>query len=190
MTPDLSYLNISPSVIHYNPSYNVLYEHEVSKNEGIVTANIYGSGQNVIDYDTDLCFPYLLTIELSDAFSSEYGAKMALDKSSKFPSCDFWNTDDSIWDTAGCFVHDITNDSVICACTHLTTFRASSDKVIPEANTITKVEHNEVTFSNLLKHPVVWITNLCLFVLFVIICCINPRDSDVHSRSILSVEDR
>ena len=39
MIPDLSYLNISPSQIHYNPSYDELFHDEVEKHEGTITAN-------------------------------------------------------------------------------------------------------------------------------------------------------
>jgi len=39
MKPDLSDLEITPSQIHYNLSYDELFKHEVENNEGIVTAN-------------------------------------------------------------------------------------------------------------------------------------------------------
>lgn len=39
MQPDLSKLGITPSTVHYNLSYDELFDHEVSNNEGVVTAN-------------------------------------------------------------------------------------------------------------------------------------------------------
>ncbi|MCM8534020.1 MAG: phosphoenolpyruvate carboxykinase (ATP) [Lentisphaeraceae bacterium] len=39
MVPDLSNLNISPSSIHYNPSYDEIFHDEVEHHEGTVTAN-------------------------------------------------------------------------------------------------------------------------------------------------------
>ena len=39
MKPNLSSLGISPSVVHYNLSYDELFKHEVENNEGVVTAN-------------------------------------------------------------------------------------------------------------------------------------------------------
>ena len=133
------------------------------KSSSIVTANIYGSRSpgslrrrrltELMEYNTSQCFPYLISIQLSN--STEYALQRTLNESSNFPLCDFWNTNDSYWDTSGCFVHDITNDSVICGCTHLTTFSLSGDEIIPEANVLTEIDWRNLTIENLMKYPTV-----------------------------------
>ena len=172
-----------------------LNEGREQKTTDLVTANIYESRSKfsrrrlaeTVEHDTNRCFPYLITMQLSNP--SEFDLDLKLDESSPFPSCDFWNTNESYWDTAGCFVNDIIDDSVICGCTHLTTFSVSGDDILPEANVITNVGLNELTASNLISHPTVVITCLTLAVVFAVICLINPRASNVHTRSILALED-
>ena len=133
------------------------------KSSSIVTANIYGSRSSgasrrrrlaeVVKYNTTQCFPYLISIQLSN--STEYALQRTLNESSNFPLCDFWNTNASYWDNTGCFVYDITNDSVICGCTHLTTFSLSGDEIIPEANVLTEIDWRNLTIDNLWKYPTV-----------------------------------
>merc|ERR1712154_271955 len=53
-----------------------------------------------------------------------------------YPSCTFWDTVNEEWDGSGCFVHDFDSDSVTCACTHLTTFRLSSEQFDPKVQTL------------------------------------------------------
>ena len=159
---------------------------------GIVTANVYGEGSRrrrlaeTVDYETDECFPYLIVIAVTN---TSIDPNMVLDESSDFPSCDFWNTNASYWDTEGCFVYDITNDSVICGCTHLTTFSASADEIWPEPNTLTDIDWKNLTISNLIKYPTVWITCLSLFIVIMIICLLNPRSADIHTKSAIAFED-
>ena len=162
----------------------------------IVTANIYADDSETrrrrrrlseaVEHNTSACSPYLITMSVSNA--SSFDLNMTLEKSTDFPSCDFWNIDDDYWDTAGCFVYNITNDSVICGCTHLTTFSVSDDEIIPETNVLTDIGWRELSASNLISHPVVIITVICLLVIFCLICWINPRSAR-HSRSILAMED-
>ena len=167
------------------------YESRIGISEGIVTATIYDSAPRrrrlTETVKSSQCDPYLITIELVD--SMKYDLNMALSESSDFPSCDFWNTNESLWDTEGCFVYGITNDSVICGCTHLTTFSLSATKMTPEMNVITDIEPKELTISNLLRYPVVWASSIFFLIVFLIICAINPRGSAVHQRSIIALED-
>ena len=110
------------------------------RSEGILTANVYGDTSRrrrrrrrlteTVEHNATECIPYFITMSLTNA--SSFNLSMTLENSSDFPSCDFWNTGDSYWSGAGCFVYDITNDSVICGCTHLTTFSCSADEVWPE----------------------------------------------------------
>ena len=161
----------------------------------IVTVNIYDSQSSVrrrrlyevMEHNTSTCFPYFITMSVSDA--SSLNLSMKLDESTNFPSCDFWNHDNSYWDTEGCFVYDITNDSVICGCTHLTTFSVSDGEIWPNTNRLIGIGWHELTFSNLIQYPVVWLTTFSLLMFFCILCVINPRSSRVHARSILAMED-
>ena len=187
---------------------------------GIVTANIYGSRQKrrrlaeTVEFETDECSPYLISIEVAN---TSIDTAISFTDSSNFPSCDFWNTGDSFWDTEGCFVHDITNESVICGCTHLTTFSVSADEIWPEPNYLTEIDWRNLTISNLLKYPTVvclysvfythwfvtpycylcnvycilfqWITALAMFIVFLIVCLINPRSSKVDSKSVIAFQD-
>eukprot|EP01083_Nonionella_stella_P008237 23713_1 len=114
---------------------------------------------------------------------------MSLDNAYRFPSCDFWNVADSLWDTAGCFVYNITNTTVTCGCTHLTTFSVKEDRLIPEATILTEIDWRELTLYNLYHYPTVWLTCLSLLIVFLIICWINPKSGKINTRSILAFED-
>ena len=158
-----------------------------SISEGIVTANIYGSSSSrrrrlatEVEYNTTACFPYFITVT---AINSSFNLSMSLDDSADFPSCDFWNTNDSNWDTSGCFVYDIVNDSIICGCTHLTSFSLSASDVLPTTNTLTSLDN--LNFDNLIHYPTVWAVVLGLFIVFGAICIINPRAHKVNDASIL-----
>ena len=160
----------------------------------IITANIYGSASRTrrrlsesVEHSTSACFPYFITMSMTMSKASSFNLSLKLDESAEFPSCDFWNTNDSYWDTDGCFVYDIINDSVICGCTHLTTFGVSDVDIFPEANVLSKSDWRSLTASNLGEHPTVWLTCLSVAVLFIFICLINPNDSNVHTRSILGI---
>ena len=161
--------------------------------EGIVTANIYGSRPSgrrrlatKMEYNASACFPYLITIK---ATNSSFNLSMTLGESSDFPSCDFWNTNDSYWDTAGCFVYDIVNDSIICGCTHLTSFSLSASDVLPTTNIQSEIDWKDLSVNNLIKYPTVLAVVVSLFIIFGIICIINPRASKVHDASILASGD-
>ena len=139
------------------------------------------------DYQSDRCYRYLISIKLTD-ITNAYNLSMILDESYSFPSCDFWNVSATFWDTAGCFVHNISNDTITCGCIHLTTFRISKDEIVPEANILTEIDWKRLTFNNLITYPTVWITYLILLIIFIIICLINPR-SEKKSKSIIAYED-
>ena len=163
-----------------------------SISNGTVTASIYSSDSSrrrrlatEVEYNSTACFPYFITVTTTN---SSFNLSMSLDDSSDFPSCDFWNSNGSngsYWDTSGCFVYKITNDSVVCGCTHLTTFSASLSSVIPTTNTLTSLDN--LNIDNLIKYPTVWVVVLSLFAVFGIICIINPRAKEVDDASILGM---
>ena len=162
--------------------------------EGVVAANIYESHSysrrrrlsETVEFETNQCFPYLITMQVSDP--SLIDLDLSLDESSAFPSCDFWNTNHSFWDSVGCFVFNITDDTVTCGCTHLTTFRISGDTITLETNILTESPGwYELSLDNLLRHPTVWVTGLSLLVIFGVVCLINPHASIVDTPSILGM---
>jgi len=140
----------------------------------------------IIDHESDHCFPYLITMQLSEA--SAYSLDLSLDKASSWPSCDFWNVSAADWDTRGCFVHGVSSTTVTCGCTHLTTFSVSSDEIVPEANMLTELDWRALTVANLWRYPTVWLTTVSLLVIFAVICLIHPR-SEIQTKSILAFED-
>ena len=164
----------------------------------VISVNIYGENkqlkykrrrlQNVIEYESNQCFPYLISMEI-DNDKYDLNNILSLNKEYPFPSCDFWNINESFWDTNGCYVHNIINNTIICGCTHLTTFTISSDNIIPEANTLTELDWRQLTVNNLLLYPTVWVTILIIFIIFAIICYINPRSSRVSTKTIRAYQD-
>ena len=78
---------------------------------------------------------------------------------------------------------------VTCGCTHLTTFSLSSDETVPEANILTELDWRRLTLSNVLKHPTVLVTSLCVLAVMLAVCWINPRSGSIRSKPIVAVED-
>jgi len=137
------------------------------------------------EHETDLCFPYLITLGLLNA--STYDETLQLDETSSFPACDSWNVND--WDASGCFVYDMANDSVTCACTHLSSFSVSDDNIVLEANRLTEVDQRRLTWSNLMQYPTVWLTSALMLVLILTTCWLDPRSSTAHTLPAIAMED-
>eukprot|EP01084_Bolivina_argentea_P256747 432385_1 len=114
---------------------------------------------------------------------------MSFNKEYNWPSCDFWNVNNASWDTYGCFVYDITNTTVTCGCSHLTSFSLSSNKIIPQATVLTELDWRRLNMKNLLKFPIVWITVLSILMLFTVIGYINPRSGKINTKSIMAFQD-
>ena len=170
----------------------------------IVSINIYESGVNrtrrrlsekgdttnkVVEYSASSCSPYLISIDVPDEMVlADFYSHLTLDEVANFPSCRFWNQSNSLWDPAGCFVFNISNITVVCACTHLTTFGVSTEDFIPEANVLAVRNLRDLTVDNLLKYPTVWIVFVSVLVLFIIIGVMNPNRGN-EGRSIVAYED-
>ena len=43
-------------------------------------------------------------------------------KSSRASYCGFWDVNREVWSDAGCWTHEVTEDTLVCQCTHLTLF--------------------------------------------------------------------
>eukprot|EP01083_Nonionella_stella_P173727 600131_1 len=94
-----------------------------------VSINLYDQAKGrrrrrrLIEFESDACYPYLITIGTTEGYNIYANdiLKMTLGVEAPFPSCDFWDTGNSSWDTSGCFVYKIDGESITCGCTHLTT---------------------------------------------------------------------
>ena len=157
----------------------------------IVSTNIYdGDSHDIIKFNTDRCYPYSIAISMDKAFIFNVSQISTFSETYQYHSCDYWNVTNSLWDTSGCWLNDIVNDTVICACTHLTSFSVSKDEFIPQSNIITDLHSpRDLTIDNIIKYPTVTITVLSTFFLFVVICIINPRSSKTSTKSILAYQD-
>eukprot|EP01083_Nonionella_stella_P127003 384661_1 len=152
-----------------------------------VSIDIYNIGSIPNEYESNSCFPYLIMMQISDF---NYDDAMSLDEEHVFPSCDFWNVADSLWDTSGCVVYDVSNIAVTCACIHLTSFSVSKDKLVPEANLLSEIDWRRFTLYNLYRYPTVWLTCLLLLIAFLFICWVSPIICDqVKTSSIMAYED-
>eukprot|EP01083_Nonionella_stella_P064750 169049_1 len=153
---------------------NFVSKQERNQTSDTVSINIYNANSKPNVYESNACFPYLITMGLTNFDLFDDRDEISLDSASVFPSCDFWSVSDSLWDTSGCFVYNITRTTVTCGCTHLTTFSISQDAIIPEANILTEIDWKEFTFDNLYHYPTVWLTCLLFFIIFLFICWASP----------------
>merc|ERR1719334_1938361 len=130
---------------------------------GTMTVNVYRVGEErrrrlqSVEYNTDKCFPYLISINVTDTsvVSASNTNSFSLGESDLFPSCRFWDESIADWDSRGCYVHDIDDTTVTCACSHLTTFQISVEDFVPESNILTIRNLRELTGANLLRYPTV-----------------------------------
>jgi len=170
-------------------SKNTTQRENRTQESEVVTATMYDAISSVsILLQVDNCFPYLLTMELSPAAAASYSLDFDFNSSSDWPQCDFWNVQDSQWSNIGCFVYNITNTTVTCACTHLTSFSVSQEDILPDANILTEIDWRRLTWANVMRYPAVLLTSLACLGLFAVILCINPR-SDIKTGSIMAFED-
>ena len=142
------------------------------------------------EYETGNCEPYLISLDITNTTILDYdNTNYSLDVNSSFPFCGFWDTDNSTWIDHGCYVYSYNSSNVICACTHLTSFQLSAKDFVPKANLLTVHTFREVTIENLLKYPTTWIVIVSLFIIFVSICIINPKNEKQNKLSIIAYED-
>eukprot|EP01084_Bolivina_argentea_P164123 285381_1 len=177
---------------------------------GVLTINLYESGSsrrrrmltetdtnrrrlisdNKLDFNASSCFPYLISIDVQNetVVDETNNDDWSLNDVGIFPSCRYWNGEVAEWDPQGCFVYNISNVTVICACIHLTTFQISAEDFVPQANIITIYDLRDVTPKNLIKYPTVWIVFICFLGIFVVIGYLNPNKGN-EGRSIVAYED-
>jgi len=124
----------------------------------------------------DRCDPYWISFNLSQNEESLYtpdqrgSLSFALGENTPYPACTFWDVSRKEWSTDNCFVYNYTEHTVLCACSHLTTFNVKASDFRPEANIVTIYDFRELTQQNLTRFPVVWITLLVILVVFLVIC--------------------
>ena len=170
---------------NYNDSNN-------SNNYGeshIVVANIFIESDE-LKYDTDLCEPYYITVDMNASILEDNINKISKDDESIFyPNCVFWNTTLNSFDDNNCYVHNYTNDTVICACNHLTTFNVKIRDIIPNVNKLDAWHFRNITFDNIIKYPTVIITILSFGLLSFILCLINPKSKHKNDIPSLAYDD-
>eukprot|EP01083_Nonionella_stella_P308653 1089990_1 len=171
-----------------------LTQSDRAQQSDVISINLFaeeGRRRRLIEFESDACYPYLITIATTEGYSiyAKDILKMTLGVEAPFPSCDFWETGNSSWDTSGCFVYKINDESITCGCTHLTTFSLSADDILPQTNIVSRLNFKNITADNLWKYPTVWLICFSIFVVFAIICVIDPRSKTVADRHILAYED-
>ena len=155
----------------------------------IVVANIFDN-LNVIEYNTDLCNPYLIKIDMNATILNDNMDDMSQNNNNIFyPNCTFWNSSLNAFDNNNCYVYNYTNDTVICACNHLTTFNVKINDIIPQVNKLDEWHFRNLTFDNLTAHPTVTITILGFGLLSFILCLINPRSKNKNDIPSLAYDD-
>ena len=155
----------------------------------IVIANIFEE-DNIIEYDTDLCIPYLIEITLnSDDILQDNINSLTKDNNIFYPNCTFWNSTLNSFDNNNCYVYNYTNNSVICGCNHLTTFKVVISDIIPRVNRLNSWHFKNITMDNLIKYPTVSIAILSCALLSIILCIFNPRSKNGNDKPSLAYED-
>ena len=104
----------------------------------------------------------------------------------EFPECNFWNNSIDSWDNTDCYLSNYTKTSVECSCTHLTTYRLSVKDFQPVAN---KVDLQDITPKNFIKHPTVWICILFVSIIVGCVCWFNPQGKHDRDRPAIAYED-
>eukprot|EP01084_Bolivina_argentea_P199591 341495_1 len=143
-----------------------------------------------LEYYVSICKPYFITIPIT--LSSKYKltdtaqGKFILNGNNIFPHCEYLQLN-GLFNDNGCFVYDYTNESVICACSHLTSFRINSDEFNPEANTLKVWHFKQLTISNLIKYPTIWIVMLIIMLILILACFI--RNNRIHDKPMLAFDD-
>ena len=134
------------------------------------------------------CSPFFITIPLekSMSFSQYEDGDNVIANNHSLPVCEWWDTENSTWSDTGCWVSSFTNDSISCACTHLTSFSGSVEDFIPSANVEALWEWRSLSVDNMKEHPTVFLSILGVLCLFISIC-VSTRDG--HNKPLLAFED-
>lgn len=103
-----------------------------------------------------------------------------------FPVCEYWDTDNYAWETDGCFVYNLSNGSVFCSCTHLSTFHIQMGEWTPSSNQIPFWSLRSISVQNMIDYPVVWASFLPMIVLMSVFVCIHGKK---HNKTVLAYHD-
>eukprot|EP01083_Nonionella_stella_P286665 975638_1 len=143
----------------------------------------------------DRCAPYWIQMKLSQnskgLFTKEdqESNTFALGQKTPYPACTFWNTESKKWDTNNCFVYNYTENDVLCACKHLTTFNIKASDFKPQANLISVYHFRDLSEDNLTKYPYVWVTLTVVLCVFLLICLYDAFAGNKDDRSPLAYSD-
>ena len=136
-----------------------------------------------LNHISDECHPYLIKIKTDTIYDPSFG------DNDNYPSCDFWDVENSKYDTSGCDIYEVIDgDTVICGCTHLTSFVVSKDEEFLEARTLKEIDWKALTLENLWYYPTVWVTFFVIGIVMMFIGCVNPRQR-ISEKSIIAFQD-
>jgi hypothetical protein len=169
---------------------NLNSSHAVTNQSAI---NLYGHNTTGTIYNTtSSCAPYLIIFDINDDNREFFqvvadGDWTTTNNSFKHPVCQYFDTDGNKWDGEGCVVADVTNVTVTCACTHLTTFRVITNEIDPKANTLVLSDFRELKPENIQNYPTTWVTMLMVVVVLGVACICVPNTS--ADKPIIAFED-
>ena len=108
------------------------------------------------------CDPIIVTFSNSDP--NFY----ITDNYTHFPQCTFYNESTLDYSEIGCYLVSYTNITSTCACRHSTYYGVQWEDFTPEINFLDSRQWGDVSFINLIKHPLGWVVVLtwifvCLF---------------------------
>ena len=90
-------------VVKYNkPPEHASSEQEVTLGTNCVSITLENALENLPESD-----PVKISLPLT---------------SSRASYCGFWDVNREVWSDAGCWTHEVTEDTLVCQCTHLTLF--------------------------------------------------------------------
>jgi hypothetical protein len=108
-----------------------------------------------------------------------------VDLTSYQPVCRYWNESSNAFAFDGCFVRSATSTYTICACTHLTSFNTIAASFVPSINTISVSDILNLTWANIMKHPLPFMTICIVYGSILLIgSLVYYRDKQLDRRAI------
>eukprot|EP01083_Nonionella_stella_P168096 566591_1 len=150
-------------------------------NEDEVAVDVFDASGVRVFRTNDSCLPYFISMPLPDDGAFERASSL------RFPQCTFWNKSDEEWSGKGCFVYEMDNDSITCACSHLTTFKIRSEHFDPKAELLSGEDMRRFTATNIEQHPTTLVTMVMLVLVLCLVCvCVPNNNAD---RPLIAFED-
>eukprot|EP01084_Bolivina_argentea_P176512 305433_1 len=137
-----------------------------------------GFGTQIFETN-DTCFPFLISMNSGsdNIFQDALDGNWLNTSGLIFPKCEFYNTEFKNWDGTGCVVYAFDEDTVTCACSHLTTFSISVEDFDPKAQLLEPDDFRILSTRNIKSHPTTWVTMLLIAVVLIITCICVPNNN-------------